>query len=173
MARIRYKKIKRTKKSPFEVLNNYFESFTQELAKLPKETMDKVAVRALTEAIKDPAEDMAKEFRDIHKGTGATYKDFKVTKPRKGNITGSYEAKAEYLRRGTTGRGFVALFFDYGVPHLQGKNASQKSKRSKNFIGRAFGTVDNPERAKEIQEILERVLREELEKVQNDIIKKV
>lgn len=170
---VKYKKIKRAKKSPFEMLNNYFENFAKELKKLPKETMDRVAKKALEEAIKAPAEDMAKEFRDIHKGTGATYKDFKVTKPRKGNVAGNYETKAEYLRRGTTGRGFVALFFDYGVPHLQGSNASAKSKQSKNFIGRAFGTIDNPQRAKEIQDILERVLKEELAKIQNEIIEKV
>lgn len=121
----------------------------QALYKFGNEEVEKASKEALRKATEPIYQDMLKEFTVNHPGTGATAKDLKKGEP-KAKGEGGYGATVQYLRRGTTGRGFVALFFNYGVPHMK----SAKSKASIGFIQRAFGIEDNPERAKEIKAIL-------------------
>lgn len=162
-------KIKRKKISFLTNTESYFEDLAKQLEKLESDKINKIAKDALNEAIKIPAEDMKKEFTEVHPGTGATAADFKITNARKDSKGLGYYTKAEYQRRGTKKRGFVALFFDYGVPHLR----SPESKGSKGFISRSFGTDgQNTARREEIDNILRGHINKGLEEVQNELASK-
>lgn len=153
------RKLRRTGATFFNNTNLYFEHLTEELNKLKTKEIDKICKDALEQAIKLPAEDMAREFDVNHVRSGNTQKGFKQTKPRKDNKTGSYTISAGYFRR--QGTGFVAMFFDYGNPYMD----SPKSKASVGFIARAFGT-DNGDRREMIESILEKRVRKGIEEMQ-------
>lgn len=162
-------KIKRKNITFLTNTESYFSEFEKQLKALESDQVDKIAKAALNEAIELPAEDMLKEFTEVHPGTGATAADFKVTKARKENKGLGYYTKAEYQRRGTKKRGFVALFFDYGVPHFR----SPESKGSEGFISRSFGTDGkHPQRREEIDNILKKHIQAGLEEVQKELANK-
>ena len=135
------------------------------LYKFGNEEVERASKEALRRATDPIYNDMLKEFTVNHPGTGATAKDLKKGNPRKGKDAGSYQSTVEFLRRGTTGRGFVALFFDYGAPHLK----SAKSKASVGFINRAFGIEGNPARAEEIKQIITEEIAKAIARCQKEI----
>lgn len=158
--------IKRKNISFLTNTGSYFEELAKQLQYMGTIRISTIAKKALNEAIQLPAADMKKEFTENHPGTGATAKDFRITSARIENTSLGYYSKAEYKRRGTTGRGFVALFFDYGVPHLH----SPRSKASEGFISRAFGTDGkNTARREEIDSILRKHITEGIEEVQREL----
>lgn len=134
------------------------------LYKFGNEEAQKASKEALRRASEPVYEDMLKEFTVNHPGTGATAKDLQKGEPKdKGG--GEFRATVQYLRRGTTNRGFVALFFNYGAPHMK----SAKSKASVGFIQRAFGIEGNPARAKEIENILKDEIQKAINRCMADV----
>lgn len=162
MARRRTKTISAKEVS---LIDSQFDQLGRALDSLSDKEAGIAAKQALSRIVDLVYPDMEKEFKTVHPGTGKTLEDLSVKKPHAAAGSGgrSYSTQVEYLRKRTQGKGFVALFFNLGVPHM----TSASSRSSIGFIDRAMGLKGaNPARMEQIRKIIQDEYEKALEKTQ-------